>query len=404
VPPSSFVCVILMPGHEQSAKAYMIELIAKVIEMVADRHSRECTIHFDENDSAALKITLENPRRVVATIIDRGREDVRRAIRVSLSYERNNTSRVIVLELMERHFFYSDGNEATLGYDGHVGWNLHDIVYDEIHQFKVVLLMRDGRRIETHFKDLVDPHPYIRSPPSPAPSPAGSHGWEPTPTNSNSYRPPHVTRSAFGNPSKIKSGHSFSFRSSDFTGSGSKRKLRNGITYTELENTANSGGYKTNPVVYAHTSEHNRTEKVRKNTGRDPTRLFAPLSSFRALGGQLHPTLGNPANPMARYPMGHQNLRKIPGTHVHAALKLELVHRNIKALKEKHEREMHALLNKKANIQRTYHRVSRKRAALGDIHTNMAALEEKHEREMHALLNKKADIQNMKRQKRNNST
>jgi hypothetical protein len=94
------------------------------------------------------------------------------------------------------------------------------------------------------------------------------------------YRPPAIERSLFD--SSIKTG-SRSLHSQNYTGS--RRKLRNGITMTELENTASSS----NPrMVYV------------KN---DPTKLLAPMSSWKQLPGQVHP--------MSRQKLGRSDLRKV---------------------------------------------------------------------------------------------
>ena len=132
---------------------------------------------------------------------------------------------------------------------------------------------------------------------------ASNEEWEPEPEYE--YKPPAVSRSTFpSTSSKIKSGHSFSFRSGHFTGDGAKVKLKNGITQLDLDNTLRNTASSSprDPLVYAHTPAG----------GRDPTRLLAPLSSFRKLGGQKHPTLGNHATPETRYQLGASNLRKIP--------------------------------------------------------------------------------------------
>ena len=133
------------------------------------------------------------------------------------------------------------------------------------------------------------------------------------------YRPPRVTRSAVvaAKPSNVRTGHSFPFTPSHFTGAGSKMKFKNGITYDKLENTANS---KKDPLVYAHTSVLGNAGGARINTGRDPTRTLAPLSSWRLVPGQRHPTLGDPQNPAARFQYGLSDLRKIPQEQLHAAL------------------------------------------------------------------------------------
>lgn len=179
-----------------------------------------------------------------------------------------------------------------------------------------VIVRRDAHSDQitttTPFREVLDPTSYI-VPPS---LPAGlQHTYE--------YQPPHATRSAFG--SDVKTGHSFAFKSGHFTGSGSNVKIKNGITQLELENTANSGGaYKKNPLVYVHTAK-----------GRDPTGLVAPLSSFRMLGGQVHPVLGNreEKEKSIRYQMGHRNLRKITEEHKNEAIKRELARRHAKKRK-----------------------------------------------------------------------
>jgi len=96
------------------------------------------------------------------------------------------------------------------------------------------------------------------------------------------YRAPSIEKSHFR--SSVKTG-SRSLHSSNYTGSGSHKKLRNGILQTELENTASS---KPHTMVYV------------KN---DPTKLLAPLESWKRLPGQLHP--------LTRQPLGHTNLRKV---------------------------------------------------------------------------------------------
>ena len=96
------------------------------------------------------------------------------------------------------------------------------------------------------------------------------------------YRAPRIQKSHFR--SSVKTG-SRSLRSGNYTGSGSHKKLRNGITMTELENTASS---RQPTMVY-----------VRG----DPTKLLAPLESWKRLPGQLHP--------LTRQPLGHSDLRKV---------------------------------------------------------------------------------------------
>ena len=118
----------------------------------------------------------------------------------------------------------------------------------------------------------------------------------------------------------VRTGRSFPFAPSHFTGAGSKLKFKNGITYDDLENTANSGSRQKDPLVYAHTSMLGNAGGARINTGRDPTRTLAPLSSWRLVPGQRHPTLGDPQNPAARFQYGLSDLRKIPQEQLHAAL------------------------------------------------------------------------------------
>jgi len=96
------------------------------------------------------------------------------------------------------------------------------------------------------------------------------------------YRAPSIEKSHFR--SSVKTG-SRSLRSQNYTGSGSKRKLRNGILQIELENTASS---KPHTMVYV------------KN---DPTKLLAPMESWKRLPGQLHP--------LTRQHLGHSDLRKV---------------------------------------------------------------------------------------------
>ena len=95
------------------------------------------------------------------------------------------------------------------------------------------------------------------------------------------YRAPSIEKSHFR--SSVKTG-SRSLRSQNYTGSGSHRQLRNGILQTELENTASS---------------HPKMVYVKG----DPTRLLAPMESWKRLPGQLHP--------LTRQPLGHSNLRKV---------------------------------------------------------------------------------------------
>ena len=95
------------------------------------------------------------------------------------------------------------------------------------------------------------------------------------------YRAPSIEKSHFR--SSVKTG-SRSLHSSNYTGSGSHKKLRNGILQTELENTASS---------------HPKMVYVKG----DPTRLLAPMESWKRLPGQLHP--------LTRQPLGHSNLRKV---------------------------------------------------------------------------------------------
>jgi len=95
------------------------------------------------------------------------------------------------------------------------------------------------------------------------------------------YRAPSIEKSHFR--SSVKTG-SRSLHSSNYTGSGSHKKLRNGILQTELENTASS---------------HPKMVYVKG----DPTRLLAPLESWKRLPGQLHP--------LTRQPLGHSDLRKV---------------------------------------------------------------------------------------------
>ncbi len=102
------------------------------------------------------------------------------------------------------------------------------------------------------------------------------------PIPSYQYVAPVVVRSPF--TSSVKTG-SRSLRSSNYTGSGSRKKLRNGILMTELENTASSS--KPTRMVYV------------KN---DPTQLLAPMESWKQLPGQIHP--------LTRKPLGRSNLRK----------------------------------------------------------------------------------------------
>ena len=148
-----------------------------------------------------------------------------------------------------------------------------------------------------------------------------SSSWEETPSSSPfPYQPPHVTRSAFpSTASGVQTGRSFSFTPSHFTGAGSNLRFKNGITYDELENTANSSRQK-DPLVYAHTSVLGNAGGARINTGRDPTRTLAPWSSWKKVPGQLHPTLGDPQNPAVRFHVGRSDLRKIPRDQLHAAL------------------------------------------------------------------------------------
>ena len=131
-------------------------------------------------------------------------------------------------------------------------------------------------------------------------------------------QPAHVSRSAFGEGS-IRTGHSFSFDSRHFTGTGSNLRVKNGIMQTELEDTADSGAGKNDPLLYFHTSRANTSGK-RQNTGRDPTKLMAPRSSVYRLPGQRHPVLGDPDAPEVRYQVGHQDLRKVERAAVAAEL------------------------------------------------------------------------------------
>jgi len=126
----------------------------------------------------------------------------------------------------------------------------------------------------------------INAPSSPSTRVRGS-----TPTHSGSipenafdmpaYRAPSIEKSHFR--SSVKTG-SRSLRSQNYTGSGSHRQLRNGILQTELENTASS---------------HPKMVYVKG----DPTRLLAPMESWKQLPGQLHP--------LTRQPLGHSDLRKV---------------------------------------------------------------------------------------------
>ena len=98
------------------------------------------------------------------------------------------------------------------------------------------------------------------------------------------YRAPSISRSKF--TSSVATG-SRSLHSGDYTaGSGSQRKLRNGILQTEIENTASSS--RPPKMVYV------------KN---DPTKTLAPMSSWKQLPGQIHPT--------TRQKLGHSDLRKV---------------------------------------------------------------------------------------------
>ena len=96
------------------------------------------------------------------------------------------------------------------------------------------------------------------------------------------YRAPRIQKSHFR--SSVKTGNR-SLRSQNYTGSGSQKKLRNGITMMELEDTASS---RPPTMVYV------------KN---DPTKLLAPLESWKQLPGQVHP--------LTRHPLGHSDLRKV---------------------------------------------------------------------------------------------
>lgn len=347
---------------EQGAKAYMTELIARVILGYTDIH-HDISIDFGPDN---LELIREGDHiQVSALVYDSGH----RGSTSRWRWHVHNIPREItdarhvanqVVAHYEPQFIHFDGNWSYLTIpetNFHLFDVLHprDVIHSYIDDVGVVeftihnINWRTGQHVIRRFKDVVDPEPYILPGDTYSPgsnrtssssgsnrtssssrnqssnqSRSGSNGWEPTP--SYSYNPPHVARSAFGNPSKIKSGHSFAFTSSDFTGSGTKPKLRNALTRTELENTANSGGYNKNPVVYAHTSEHNATNPLkRKNTGRDPARAYGQYESWKHLGGQR--------NPFTREEHGHQNLRKIPEAHVQAAVAHELKKRRAKKRK-----------------------------------------------------------------------
>jgi hypothetical protein len=96
------------------------------------------------------------------------------------------------------------------------------------------------------------------------------------------YHPPPIAKSQFG--STVQTG-SRSLRSSNYTGPTHYKKLRDGILMMDVDNTASS---------------HPPTMVYAKN---DPTKLLAPLSSWKQLPGQVHPT--------TRKKLGHSDLRKV---------------------------------------------------------------------------------------------
>ena len=177
------------------------------------------------------------------------------------------------------------------------------------------VVLRDTR-FALCVEDFVRHAPYM----VPVPSPSPLDEWQQAPEYE--FRPPRVTRSAVvaAKPSNVRTGRSFPFAPSHFTGAGSKLKFKNGITYDDLENTANSGSRQKDPLVYAHTSMLGNAGGARINTGRDPTRTLAPWSSWKKVPGQLHPTLGDPQNPAVRFHFGRSDLRKIPRDQLHVAL------------------------------------------------------------------------------------
>jgi hypothetical protein len=115
-----------------------------------------------------------------------------------------------------------------------------------------------------------------------APTPSGSRTPQEFIPYHYTYHPPPIVKSQFG--STVQTG-SRSLRSSNYTGPTHDKKLRDGILMLDVDNTASS---------------HPPTMVYAKN---DPTKLVAPLSSWKQLPGQVHPT--------TRKKLGHSDLRKV---------------------------------------------------------------------------------------------
>jgi hypothetical protein len=150
-------------------------------------------------------------------------------------------------------------------------------VYESGHVYSVD---DDGALTLLHFAET-------SSPTSSSERHTGSSSSSVTPSSGSipyeyTYHPPPIAKSQFG--STVQTG-SRSLRSSNYTGPTHDKKLRDGILMMDVENTASS---------------HPPTMVYAKN---DPTKLLAPLSSWKQLPGQVHPT--------TRKKLGHSDLRKV---------------------------------------------------------------------------------------------
>ena len=214
---------------EQGAKAYMTELIARVIGLA---HVRNVTMHFLDDVLEFQRIgPAISQRNAPVQIQVSARENPipgHSPLRISaftislplhgggewgITVWRHIASRV--LEHFEQFIYFQDNRGYLYG----TFFHLLDI---RLGSDNFTISYNNTPGAHRRFRDIVDPSPYIlpgdtyASSSGSSGAPARSHGWEPTP--SYSYNPPHITRSAFGNPGKIQTGNSFSFRSSDFTG------------------------------------------------------------------------------------------------------------------------------------------------------------------------------------------